>query len=516
AENCGPKGPCWDSVRAPDRHPLGVPAAGDGVWVRHDVLASPARLATRGRVAEAPPGVAPPPGRCGPHRLVAGCAGLCERARKKGGKRTGPNPTDKGKPGSKRHVVVDAQGIPLAAPLSAGNAHGSMLFEALLAATERLTRPWVLYTLSPNLSKFCRVLGHLEPTLWPSAHGTRAGGQRRMLRMLDRHAVRALRDAGRSSKEIAAQFGVSQRTVQRILKEPPVASASDAEERRRRGVGRPGVPERVRLRLAALVTEDPEAPPLELLRQLREEGVKLGESTFYRLYRRAVSALPASLMVRFEGVAGEFAQFDFGEVDVRLLDGRKRRVHFAAYRLKYSRWIHVAVVRDERLESLVRALLMAVEAGGGAAVAGVFSRAEQAGPLCRLPAHVLALDPCRGRAGRTHRVAGAGAAHGLRGERRGAALGGLRPGEDGGGGQGRRAGDLECDAGAGGHRLWLCDRAVRGPKPGAEGLGRESGRLRQAQLLSRPPLRGSGERSAAPAQGVAGERERGAAEPGDR
>lgn len=194
--------------------------------------------------------------------------------------------------------------------------------------------------------------------------------------MLDRHAVRALRDAGRSTKEIAAQFGVSQRTVQRILKEPPVASASDAEERRRRGVGRPGVPERVRLRLAALVTEDPEAPPLELLRQLREEGVKLGESTFYRLYRRAFSALPASLMVRFEGVAGEFAQFDFGEVDVRLLDGRKRRVHFAAYRLKYSRWIHVAVVRDERIESLVRSLLMAFEASGGVPLSVVFDRAK--------------------------------------------------------------------------------------------------------------------------------------------
>ena len=33
-----------------------------------------------------------------------------------------------------------------------------------------------------------------------------------MLRMLDRHAVRALREAGRSTKEIAVQFGVSQRT----------------------------------------------------------------------------------------------------------------------------------------------------------------------------------------------------------------------------------------------------------------------------------------------------------------
>ncbi|HEY8468998.1 MAG TPA: IS21 family transposase, partial [Longimicrobiales bacterium] len=194
--------------------------------------------------------------------------------------------------------------------------------------------------------------------------------------MLDRHAVGALRDAGRSTQEITAQFGVSQRTVQRILKEPPVVSASDAEERRRRGVGRPGVPERVRLRLAELVAEDGEAPPLEILRQLREEGVRLGESTFYRLWRSAVSALPASLMVRFEGVAGEVAQFDFGEVDVRLLDGSKRRVHFAAYRLKYSRWIQVVIVPDERIESLVRSLLMAFEASGGVALSVVFDRAK--------------------------------------------------------------------------------------------------------------------------------------------
>src|SRR5690606_5869411 len=96
-----------------------------------------------------------------------------------------------------------------------------------------------------------------------------------------------------------------------------------------------------------------------------QPAMTLGESTFYRLYRRAFSALPASLMVRFEGVAGEFAQFDFGEVDVRLLDGRKRRVNFAGYRLKYSRWILVGVVRDDRIESLVRALLMAFEASGG-------------------------------------------------------------------------------------------------------------------------------------------------------
>lgn len=66
-------------------------------------------------------------------------------------------------------------------------------------------------------------------------------------------------------------------------------------------------------------------------------------------------------MVRFEGVAGEFAQFDFGVADVRLLDGRAKRIHFAAYRLKHSRWVWVVVVTDERVESLVRALLASFE-----------------------------------------------------------------------------------------------------------------------------------------------------------
>ena len=34
---------------------------------------------------------------------------------------TGPNPTDRGKPGSKHHIIVDANGIPLAAIVTAAN-----------------------------------------------------------------------------------------------------------------------------------------------------------------------------------------------------------------------------------------------------------------------------------------------------------------------------------------------------------------------------------------------------------
>src|SRR5215207_10229844 len=165
---------------------------------------------------------------------------------------------------------------------------------------------------------------------------------------------------------------ISLRSVQRIAQEPPVESTDDAADRECPHVGRPPIPEAVRRRLRELVVADPEAPPLEYLRQLREEGATLAESTFYRVHRLEKEHIPAELMVRFEGVAGEFAQFDFGVADVRLLDGRAQRIHFAAYRLKYSRWAWVAVVPDERVESLVRALLACLEHAGGVPLRVVF------------------------------------------------------------------------------------------------------------------------------------------------
>jgi transposase len=51
---------------------------------------------------------------------------------KRGGCLTGPNPTDRGKLGSKYHLLVDRYGIPLAAGLSAANTHDSMLLEAVV------------------------------------------------------------------------------------------------------------------------------------------------------------------------------------------------------------------------------------------------------------------------------------------------------------------------------------------------------------------------------------------------
>src|SRR5215831_13677119 len=54
---------------------------------------------------------------------------------------TGPNPTDRGNPGSKRHLVVDRTGVPLAIRLSAANIHDALLLEATLEAIPPLRQP---------------------------------------------------------------------------------------------------------------------------------------------------------------------------------------------------------------------------------------------------------------------------------------------------------------------------------------------------------------------------------------
>jgi transposase len=193
-----------------------------------------------------------------------------------------------------------------------------------------------------------------------------------MLRMLDRHAVHELRRAGVTARVIAKQFGVSVRTVRRIGREPPVTEEAEVAARHGRGVGRPGVTDAIRGRVAALVTDDPTVPPGEIARRLREEGMPLGLSTVYRVLGGVRATRPAELLVRFEGLAGEFAQFDFGEVSVRLVEGTRRVVHFAAYRLKYSRWIHVVLVPNERGEALIRSLLAGFEGAGGVPLRVVF------------------------------------------------------------------------------------------------------------------------------------------------
>lgn len=80
-------------------------------------------------------------GRCRGNRLEPRGTGLDDGARKKGGQATGPSPTDRGKPGCKRHLVVDAQGIPLAHVLTPANVTDSKAFELTLDAVPPIQGP---------------------------------------------------------------------------------------------------------------------------------------------------------------------------------------------------------------------------------------------------------------------------------------------------------------------------------------------------------------------------------------
>jgi transposase len=53
---------------------------------------------------------------------------------KGGGAKTGPNPTDRGKKGSKHHVLTERQGIPVAVGLTAANVNEATTLEAMVDA----------------------------------------------------------------------------------------------------------------------------------------------------------------------------------------------------------------------------------------------------------------------------------------------------------------------------------------------------------------------------------------------
>ena len=55
-------------------------------------------------------------------------------------------------------------------------------------------------------------------------------------------------------------------------------------------------------------------------------------------------------------------------------EGTEQTIHFFASRFKYSRWVEVTVVPDERVETLVRTLVDHLAAFGGIPLVAVFDR----------------------------------------------------------------------------------------------------------------------------------------------
>lgn len=194
-----------------------------------------------------------------------------------------------------------------------------------------------------------------------------------MIPMLTRHAIQILRKAGHSQSEIAELTGVSEREVRRIEQEPPVETTfSDGQSPRSR-VGRPSKVSGFTERVKVLLEQEPTMRTVEVLRRLRADGYAGGKSAVDELVR-TVRPSKVEMLVRFEGLPGEFSQHDFGEVKVSYLDGSEEKISFFASRLKYSRWVAVSIVANQQVEALVRTLVEHFEQMGGIPLLAVFDR----------------------------------------------------------------------------------------------------------------------------------------------
>ncbi|MEP6496065.1 MAG: IS21 family transposase [bacterium] len=194
--------------------------------------------------------------------------------------------------------------------------------------------------------------------------------------MLKRHAIQVLRHAGHTLDEIVTLVAVGKRTVQRVVDEPMITDQSAGTGEREsppRSIGRPSKAEAYRGLVTTLLMAEPHLLSVELLRRAKLAGYGGAKTALYELVRdvRVVTPRP---VIRFEGLPGEFTQHDFGEVIVAFLNGTKRRVHFFASRLKYSRWAEVTLVPNQQVETLARTLVDHFAALGGISLLAVFDR----------------------------------------------------------------------------------------------------------------------------------------------
>ena len=182
---------------------------------------------------------------------------------------------------------------------------------------------------------------------------------------MKRHEVRVLREAGFPLREVARRAKVSLDTVLRILGDGAPFESHVTP------VGRPPVARRFEDIARRILEERPELPTVEVLRLLREKGYTGSKTPAYELVRGLRKTLSPPIVL-FSGLAGEFCQNDFGQVRVKYDDGTEEIIHFFASRLKFSRWVHVELVPNEQVESLVRAFLNALQSFGGVPLGCVF------------------------------------------------------------------------------------------------------------------------------------------------
>lgn len=198
-----------------------------------------------------------------------------------------------------------------------------------------------------------------------------------MIDVMTRLKIHNMAEGGTPQASIAELCGPSLRSVERILAEPaPTRDEVIADERR--GAKRQGRPPKADAAMVArirLLLESPgndRLPATEVLRRAAGWGYTGGRNQMTELVKRLRPKPRQEPIVRFEGLPGEYTQFDFGECEVEFTATGKQRVQFFAARLKYSRFMHVVLVPDQTAETLARSLIACLVAFGGSTKEWVF------------------------------------------------------------------------------------------------------------------------------------------------
>lgn len=183
-----------------------------------------------------------------------------------------------------------------------------------------------------------------------------------MYDFMNRAAIKSLRKKGWSIRRIAREYGMHRDTVTKILREPIL------KQYERRQAPHAALP--YHEQIARWLEEGlPVTRMLELVREDQEEPYCGSRSAFYAGVAKIKADIEDGLKdryTRFEGLPGEYAQVDWGEVrEVPFIRGGARRKYFLAVRLKFSRFSFVKWTNSMTQEVLIRGLIEACEAFGG-------------------------------------------------------------------------------------------------------------------------------------------------------
>ncbi|GAC1652618.1 MAG: hypothetical protein NVS4B6_29120 [Mycobacterium sp.] len=173
---------------------------------------------------------------------------------------------------------------------------------------------------------------------------------------MERSAIHLLHKRGKSQREIASELGRSRSAVARALNEP--VDRQPSARRRPSSVDpfREQIAEWLKqglsgVRMMELAREDPDHPYLGCGSVWR---AAVRREQLGGLHEQAILDVP----VRFEGLAGEYLQVDWGEIrHFPFTQQEPVTRYFLACRLKYSRWTWVIFTDNMRQETLFRGLV---------------------------------------------------------------------------------------------------------------------------------------------------------------